>query len=350
MRGVRAGAFLVFTFLLSGLFVAVTPSAAAFAPHSPILIEGDAGFTPQNGVTGGSGTSADPYVIEGWEITGSVGIEVRNTTAHFVIRNSYVRDTGEAIHLQNLSHAQIVDNLLWNGGYGVIAFWVTDLTVSRNTIATDFPTVWGGGVHPFRSRDVRITENRITRAGEGVYIQDSTNVTVASNRIEGDDDRSEGVRLWVSTEVTVVCNDLVDHSIAVRVFTWNTGIVAHHNNVLSSAYAQAQDGEANAWDDGYPSGGNHWSDYAGGDRYSGPNQDQPGPDGIGDTPYVIDPDSADRYPLMAPAVCTVPVTPPITSLRLDGPQHTADVTYIAPVTLLSFTVVDGDGLGVRRTA
>jgi hypothetical protein len=38
------------------------------------------------------------------------------------------------------------------------------------------------------------------------------------------------------------------------------------------------------------------------DRYSGPDQDVPGPDGIGDTPFEINATEADRYPLMTPWV------------------------------------------------
>ncbi|MFQ6084384.1 MAG: PKD domain-containing protein, partial [Candidatus Aminicenantia bacterium] len=48
---------------------------------------------------------------------------------------------------------------------------------------------------------------------------------------------------------------------------------------------------------GYPSGGNYWSDYIGIDLYSGPNQDQPGSDGIGDAPYTFY-GGQDNYPFM----------------------------------------------------
>ncbi len=54
----------------------------------------------------------------------------------------------------------------------------------------------------------------------------------------------------------------------------------------------------NKWDNNYPLGGNYWSDYSGVDNFKGPNQDIPGSDGIGDTPYIIDADSQDNYPLM----------------------------------------------------
>jgi hypothetical protein len=54
----------------------------------------------------------------------------------------------------------------------------------------------------------------------------------------------------------------------------------------------------NAWNNGYPSGGNYWSDYNGTDFYSGPYQNVTGSDGIGDTSYVIDANNTDDYPLM----------------------------------------------------
>jgi parallel beta-helix repeat protein len=58
--------------------------------------------------------------------------------------------------------------------------------------------------------------------------------------------------------------------------------------------------QSNVWDNGYPSGGNYWSDYAGIDLYRGPYQNETGSDGIGDTPYLIDVDNQDNYPIIHP--------------------------------------------------
>ena len=73
----------------------------------------------------------------------------------------------------------------------------------------------------------------------------------------------------------------------------------YHNAIINNT-EQASDECNNQWDNGYPSGGNYWSDYTGTDMFSEPNQDEPGSDWIGDTPYVIDADSQDNYPLTSP--------------------------------------------------
>jgi len=74
----------------------------------------------------------------------------------------------------------------------------------------------------------------------------------------------------------------------------------HHNNFINNTQ-NAYDDADNIWDNGYPSGGNYWDDYTGSDNFHGSNQDIPGSDGIGDTPYYIPGGSnVDRYPLMYP--------------------------------------------------
>src|SRR5437773_1133532 len=83
--------------VLSGIVLtgpATRAAAPSLTPHNPILIQSDADFTAANGVVGGSGTPADPYRIEGWDITpsGGPGIAIRNTAAYFEVRDLRVAD------------------------------------------------------------------------------------------------------------------------------------------------------------------------------------------------------------------------------------------------------------------
>jgi hypothetical protein len=52
----------------------------------------------------------------------------------------------------------------------------------------------------------------------------------------------------------------------------------------------------NTWDDGYPSGGNYWSDY----RTAYPNAAENDSSGIWNTPYNVSSGNIDRCPLMGP--------------------------------------------------
>src|SRR5882762_642595 len=85
---VLAGVLLTSVTLVNPIF----PRVFALQSHSYILIVGNSGFTSANGVTSGTGTASDPYVIQGWNITVCwhcpyYGIEVANTTAYFRIFN-----------------------------------------------------------------------------------------------------------------------------------------------------------------------------------------------------------------------------------------------------------------------
>ncbi|MEE9505726.1 MAG: NosD domain-containing protein, partial [Thermoplasmata archaeon] len=118
------------------------------------------------------------------------------------------------------------------------------------------------------------------------------------------------------------------------------GNLVFHNSFINNTVQARDDGFGNGWDDGYPSGGNHWSDYGGVDMCSGPLQDNcPDPDGIGDTPYPVDNNTLDRYPFTSPYVSVPPRPPEMTDAFLSGMnvQNTTITWSISPD--------DGAGLG-----
>jgi len=131
-----------------------------------------------------------------------------------------------------------------------------------------------GIVLDFSSNNI-VSGNGVTKnSGAGIYIFSSDYNSISGNNIIGN---SEGIKVWRSSDNTIYHNNVINNTN--QVFSWRS---------------------ANIWDDGYPSGGNYWSDYTGVDLYNGPNQDGPGSDGIGDTAYIIDADNRDRIPLMKP--------------------------------------------------
>jgi hypothetical protein len=79
------------------------------------------------------------------------------------------------------------------------------------------------------------------------------------------------------------------------------------------------------WDDGYPSGGNYWSDCGWLDIKNGPYQNQTGSDGLGDNNYTIDGSNRDFYPLKNPW------TPTYTNITVNTIQK--------PVIILSNTSI-----------
>jgi len=130
-----------------------------------------------------------------------------------------------------------------------------------------------------------------------------------------------------------------------------------HNNFLQNE-RQVTNGVFNdTWDDGYPSGGNYWSDYAGADLYGGLDQNMTGPDLIGDVPYAVDANNIDRYPLTTPFHFSAECPTAICTWNSDGPLSNRTIIFDASSSLPNVgTIVEyvwdfGDGIGsIGRTA
>jgi len=112
----------------------------------------------------------------------------------------------------------------------------------------------------------------------------------------------EGV-MMEGSNITIARNSFIESGVGIEGGRYD--VLIHHNDFIQNRepinpYLCYR----SSWDDGYPSGGNYYSDYTGLDLFSGPDQSIPGSDGFGDSPYVHDwyYPYEDRYPLMSPAI------------------------------------------------
>jgi rhodanese-related sulfurtransferase len=187
------------------------------------------------------------------------------------------------------------DTVIDGNGTGTTISIVTDnVTVENFTIqnGTESGVDLNGGSY------AQIHDNKVTHNYCGINASSSYNM-IFSNEIVGNEQ--------CGVSATQGANRIFENNITSNQFgvqmngpeTSNPNYV-YHNNLMNNTSQVSAEGVSSLWDDGYPSGGNYWSDYNGTDLYSGPYQNETGSDGLGDTPYTINPNNTDRCPLSRP--------------------------------------------------
>ena len=198
------------------------------------------------------GTTIMNCVFENWIIP----IALMGGDGERVINNTIV-DCDQGINLNTFDNV-IANNTISCDGNGIA---IGDQSIAGNLLYGNYISGTERGiVINMRNHDNDIIGNTISGCKEGIY-------------------------LGAVPEGYGPCSD-------------NT--IFHNNFISNTKQVFLGDGSSNTWDNGHRSGGNYWSDYTGNDVYSGQFQNETGIDGIGDTPYRIDGDNKDSYPLMNP--------------------------------------------------
>ena len=180
----------------------------------------------------------------------------------------------------NSNRITVKDITVTDGSQGVLFAHTSHSCIENIKSASNYAGIWL--VH---SSDNTITGNVIQENEWGIYSHFSNHNVITGNRITNND---SGLGLYDSSDNTIYHNNFTDNTKQVEIwYKW-----------WAYPYYDRQAPSINIWDDGYPSGGNYWSDWTGTDMWRGINQDEPGADGIGDTPYIIDSDNKDNYPLI----------------------------------------------------
>jgi parallel beta-helix repeat protein len=143
--------------------------------------------------------------------------------------------------------------------------------------------------------NVLIYNNLNSNEQHGLYFQNCERNEIFGNIISYN--LNSGIYLNVSDH-----SDFFNNSISLNEFGFYLAVSVdnfiYYNRFINN-FVQAFETDKNYWSEAYifPKG-NYWSDYSGKDIYRGIAQDIPGRDGIGDTPYIINDDNSDYYPLM----------------------------------------------------
>ncbi len=327
----------------------------ALTPHAPIRINSNADFP---GIaTAGDGSIGDPWIIENWEINGTGNgtcIFVGNVTEHFEIRDcdlsnsdgssiwphvgnyglilnntyggnitncSFNFNEAGGIHITDSQYLNLSYNIFHDCPIGIEMVSSSNLMIKHNDIQNCTST----GINSRNYSNNNIIENNtfMNNDNRAIVIKGSFNL-INNNSFFGnyrDIDILYGDNNHISNNSFNNCTDISIitilswfNQIYNNTFTYNNidisiewdggGQKIYHNMFIDSALPPYDSGSTDSeWDNGYPSGGNYWSNHTGYDNYSGPDQDIPGSDGIIDTNYTGFSglfNAVDNYPFKKP--------------------------------------------------
>jgi parallel beta-helix repeat protein len=191
--------------------------------------------------------------------------------------------TGTVISVQGTKSAVVAGFTLKNSGAGLdscVLLWCAE----NNTIRDNIISCSSNGILLDKARQNSINGNVISNNDHAIVMDGGFNNIICDNQIMNN---RQGVYF-------------------IQYARWNT---IFHNNFINNSVNRPGGlfSIGNIWDDGYPSGGNYWTDYLGIDLHHGQFQNESGSDAIGDSPYVLDDNNVDNYPLFFPwRIITVP--------------------------------------------
>jgi parallel beta-helix repeat protein len=256
------------------------------------------------------GESREDTIIDG-NYTGSPITIVANgvTVTSFMIQNSNITDlaagssSNKGILVDDFCVGWLIsENIIRNCALGIRTFWDAKSGIIYGNVVEN-TSVYGIMIGRY-ARNCSILNNIVKGSNHcGIHVWGwSENCSVSNNNVSNS---FIGIATISCSGIDVFCNNICN---CVYGFEGSDSYPPlnriFHNNFINNTI-NAIEYDVDVWDDGYPSGGNYWSDYTGVDLYNGPYQNETGSDGIGDTPYTIrnwknQTSGRDHYPLMRP--------------------------------------------------
>jgi parallel beta-helix repeat protein len=236
------------------------------------------------------------------------GIWLHTSNYSIIIGNVITSNNGTGVFWWKNNGTIILHNTISDNAYdGVFMRSVTYSIVRENTITANNQS----GIGLSDSSGNIIIKNTISNNElDGIYSFYSNRNIISGNHIKAND--WSGIFLDVAFNNNISGNSLTNNGHGIYLYESSNNII-YHNNFINNTQQVYDDSwdfpdvppSISIWDDGYPSGGNYWSDYE--EKY--PNATELDGSGIWDTPYVIDDNNQDNYPI-------VPEFPTWTSMLL----------------------------------
>ena len=250
----------------------------------------------------------------------------------------------------------ITGNNIRNTYYGIFCSSQSSITISENNITSNFKDgvrFCGGSLNKISENNISentqsgvaiegysnsISRNSIKNNNRGIGLGSSYSL-VFGNTLCGND---ESGLYFAGSNNIVSANNISENkwgNYFTPYFAAPNGNKFYHNNFLDNEVNVGGSSSYNIqfWDNGYPSGGNYWSDY----RTEYPNAAEVDASGIGDMPYVIDANSTDNYPLLAPFAILNASSPSANTPPTAKPDSS--------VALWSFDEVEPNGVTLDKT-
>lgn len=224
------------------------------------------------------------------KVTEDAAFVVLVNCTNIIVENLNLSKNMQGIILVSTVNAKVTNNSVEVSGYGIFVY-----NSFGNTIADNFVFNGGTGIQLISAFKNELISNSITEASIGITLEFSNENIIDGNIISGG---FGGIKLDGSNNNTLRKNVIKDCKQLALMFWRNASqnlfyINSFINNIKNVEEYRPGFPEfpINIWDNGTV--GNFWSDYYGTDTDG---------DGIGDTPYIIDENNQDNYPLTEPYV------------------------------------------------
>jgi parallel beta-helix repeat protein len=211
---------------------------------------------------------------------------VKVNAASAYIRNDGSVDPGSAPISRNGNIYTFVSNIANSWGLVVEKANIV-IDGAGHSMTTTHKVV---GVADWAQNGVTIKDLNLNGFSYGIYLHGVEGCLLTGNTISNA--QTTGIGIDYSSN-NVITENMVNNCQTGMALGSSSQNQIYHNNLIgnqqqSYAYISSQ---TNKWDNGYPSGGNYWTDYNGKDSNY---------DGLGDSNYIVDTNNIDHYPLMQP--------------------------------------------------